>query len=111
MGRARLMRPNGGVDAEKSSGFVHQALIYESEREFLDHALPFVEDGISAGEPVLVAVQAANVEAMRAAIGPEAGARLLSAAEGDEDAAPARHKVARWGPGEPRGGRGAAGSG
>ena len=44
------------------NGFVHEALIYGSEQEFMDVAFPFVTEGISSDEPTLVAVQDRHVE-------------------------------------------------
>jgi anti-sigma regulatory factor (Ser/Thr protein kinase) len=86
-----------GVAASSRRGFVHQALIYESEREFLAGALPFVEEGIAAGEPVLVAAKAPNLEALRRALGPEApGVRLLSVDEWFENSARTRDKCESW---------------
>lgn len=43
------------TDAEQQ-GFVHSALLYQSQEEYLDFVLRFVKDGLSAGEPVLLAV-------------------------------------------------------
>jgi anti-sigma regulatory factor (Ser/Thr protein kinase) len=36
--------------------YLHDAAVYHSPEEFLAVALPFVEDGLAAGEPVLVAL-------------------------------------------------------
>jgi hypothetical protein len=32
-------------------GYFHEALLYNSEEEFLAAALPFLQDGVAAGEP------------------------------------------------------------
>lgn len=40
----------------------HDAAVYQSPEEFLAVALPFVEDGLAAGEPVLVALPPALAE-------------------------------------------------
>jgi anti-sigma regulatory factor (Ser/Thr protein kinase) len=37
-------------------GFVHSALLYHSQREYVDFVVGFVADGLTMGEPVLVAV-------------------------------------------------------
>jgi anti-sigma regulatory factor (Ser/Thr protein kinase) len=78
-------------------GFVHQALIYRSDREFMDVALPFVEQGISTGEPILVAVQERNVENLRSALGgsPQ-GLSLFSVEQWYETSAKTRDKFERW---------------
>ena len=34
----------------------HEALFYLGEGSFLDRTLPFIRDGVAAGEPVMVAV-------------------------------------------------------
>ena len=78
-------------------GFVHPALIYGSDDEFMDVALPFVEQGIAANEPVLVAVQSRNIENLRAALGGEpSGVTLLSVEEWYETSARTRDKFGRW---------------
>src|SRR4051812_38040295 len=54
--------------------FRHPALFYAGEQEYLDGTLPFVRDGLAAGEPVAVAVPGPNLELLRAALGPDAAA-------------------------------------
>lgn len=53
--------------------FLHQSCIYGSEAEFLAMAVPFVQDGLSRGEPVLVATTRPNQELLHDVIGREAG--------------------------------------
>jgi anti-sigma regulatory factor (Ser/Thr protein kinase) len=78
-------------------GFVHPALIYGSDEEFMEVALPFVQEGVVAEEPTLVAVQGRNVENLRAALGGEpAGVSLLSVEEWYESSARTRDKFGRW---------------
>ena len=90
------MRPNARETGD-SRRFVHQALIYESEEQFLAGAVPFVERGVAAGEPVLAAVQGANAEALRAAIGTDApGFSIVPAEDWYETSARTREKVASW---------------
>lgn len=43
------------------SSFQHEALFYGGEEEFLTGTLPFIEQGLKAGEPVLVAVSEAKI--------------------------------------------------
>jgi hypothetical protein len=43
------------MDTEQR-GFVHSALLYHSQREYVDSVVGFVADGLTMGEPVLVAV-------------------------------------------------------
>lgn len=61
----------GPGDAE-GAGFVHHACLYGSDAEFLAMAVPFVRDGLAAGEPVLAAVTPANIELLRGALGERA---------------------------------------
>jgi anti-sigma regulatory factor (Ser/Thr protein kinase) len=87
-------------DGEASSprnGFVHQALIYGSDQEFVDVALPFVEEGIGWGEPTLIAVQDRHVENLRDALGgrPD-GLTLLPVDDWYETSARTRQKFGRW---------------
>jgi anti-sigma regulatory factor (Ser/Thr protein kinase) len=78
-------------------GFVHQALIYGSDREFMDVAMSFVEEGLSADEVTLVAVQDRHVENLRAALGgaPE-GLTLHPVDDWYETSARTRAKFAGW---------------
>lgn len=90
------MHSAGGERSTPDGGFVHQALIYGSDQEFLDLARPFVEEGIASGEPTLVAVQGRNVENLREALGDSPGAILLSVDQWYESSARTRDKFRRW---------------
>lgn len=50
--------------------FVHEGLFYRDADEFVAGCLPFVEAGMAAGEPVLVAVPGPNLELLQQAVGP-----------------------------------------
>jgi anti-sigma regulatory factor (Ser/Thr protein kinase) len=52
------------TDAERR-GFVHSALFYHSQQEYLDFVSRFVVDGLAAGEPVLVAVPGDKLALLR----------------------------------------------
>ncbi|MFE7774926.1 anti-sigma factor RsbA family regulatory protein [Streptomyces sp. NPDC057445] len=52
--------------------FVHPALFYRDEEEYLAGTVPFVRDGLDAGEPVAVAVPGDNLKLVRAELGPSA---------------------------------------
>jgi anti-sigma regulatory factor (Ser/Thr protein kinase) len=81
----------------EADGFVHSALIYRSDREFMKVARPFVEEGSARSEPTLVAVQARNAENLRSALGGEPeGVTLLSVEQWYETSALTRDKFARW---------------
>jgi anti-sigma regulatory factor (Ser/Thr protein kinase) len=91
------MQKNNGEASAPDVAFVHSALIYASDEEFMEVALPFVEQGVTSGEPTLVAVQARNVENLRAALGGEpGGVTLLSTEEWYETSARTRDKFVRW---------------
>ncbi|MEU6394634.1 sensor histidine kinase [Streptomyces sp. NPDC046939] len=61
-----------------SASFDHPALFYRDEREYLTGTVAFVRDGLAAGDPVAVAVPAANLALIRAELGTQAGqVRLL----------------------------------
>jgi anti-sigma regulatory factor (Ser/Thr protein kinase) len=89
------MRSDVGLGT--GGGFRHQALLYDSDREFMEVALPFVEDGLSAGQPTLVAVQDRHVENLRAALGgtPDR-VTLYPVEEWYETSARTRQKFATW---------------
>jgi anti-sigma regulatory factor (Ser/Thr protein kinase) len=59
-----------------TGGFVHPALLYRDAEEYLAGTLPFIRDGLAAGEPVAVAVPTANLRLLREALGGDA-ARVL----------------------------------
>jgi anti-sigma regulatory factor (Ser/Thr protein kinase) len=52
-----------------SHGFEHSALLYESEREYLDALVRFIEEGLSQRQPVMVAVPGTKLAALRGALG------------------------------------------
>jgi hypothetical protein len=54
---------------DRRPGFVHQAAIYGSDDQFLATAVPFIRDGLAAGEPVLAVTTSANLELLRGALG------------------------------------------
>ncbi|MET7689092.1 sensor histidine kinase [Streptomyces sp. NPDC005483] len=49
--------------------FVHPALFYRGEEEYLHGTVPFVRDGLRAGEPVAVAVPGPNLDILKSALG------------------------------------------
>jgi anti-sigma regulatory factor (Ser/Thr protein kinase) len=61
------------TDAEPSS-FVHAALFYRCEAEYLDTVVPFITDGVAMDYPVLVAVPADKLALLDAALGDAAAA-------------------------------------
>ncbi len=67
----------------------HTALLYAGEDGFLEGVLPFVQDGIRAGEPVLAAVSARKIALLRAGLD-GAAEHVRFADMGDVGANPAR---------------------
>src|SRR5690349_5785191 len=96
-GTGKSMDAANGEASGPVRGFAHSALIYGSDEEFMDVAMPFVEEGPEAGEPTLMAVQGRHLEHLRAALGgtPE-GLTLHDAEEWYETSARTRDTVARW---------------
>jgi anti-sigma regulatory factor (Ser/Thr protein kinase) len=83
--------------SDPNNGFVHQALIYGSDQEFMEVARPFVEEGLSTGQPTLVAVQDRHLENLRAAMrGVPEGLTLQAVDEWYETSARTREKFLRW---------------
>lgn len=52
--------------------FVHPALFYRDQDSYLTGTVPFITDGLAAGEPVAVAVPAARLRLLRGALGADA---------------------------------------
>ena len=64
-----------GTSGDES--FVHPALFYRGDAEYLAGTVPFVRDGLEADEPVAVAVPGRNLELLRAEFGADAERVLL----------------------------------
>lgn len=58
-------------------GFQHQALIYEGVDEYLAGTMPFVHEGLMAGEPILIAVAEDKGELIADELGLDAGRVLF----------------------------------
>ncbi|NUP03310.1 MAG: sensor histidine kinase [Nonomuraea sp.] len=52
--------------------FVHPALFYRGDRQYVDATTAFLREGLAAGEPVAVAVPAANLAKIEAGLGADA---------------------------------------
>jgi hypothetical protein len=52
--------------------FVHQACRYGSDEEFVSVAVPFIRDGLAAGEAVLATTSAANLDLLDQSLGDDA---------------------------------------
>ncbi|MGB6209748.1 anti-sigma factor RsbA family regulatory protein [Mycobacterium sp.] len=60
------------------SGFDHAALLYHSEREYVDWLAPFISEGLDRAQPVLVAVPGDKLASLRSALG-DAAAQVTMA--------------------------------
>ncbi|MQA88371.1 MAG: sensor histidine kinase [Streptosporangiales bacterium] len=74
MPRLRWLLPSSGKgdeggDRGRRGGFVHSVLFYGGPEEYLAGVVPFIGDGLSAGEPVAVAVPAPNLRLLGAELG------------------------------------------
>ncbi|WP_328498503.1 sensor histidine kinase [Streptomyces sp. NBC_00414] len=52
-----------------TESFVHPALFYRGDEEYVDGTVPFIRDGLAAGEPVAVAVPGPKLDVLRSALG------------------------------------------
>jgi anti-sigma regulatory factor (Ser/Thr protein kinase) len=62
----------GTTSEAPTRGFEHPALFYRGAEEYAAAIVAFVEAGLAAGEPVLVAVPGSNLALLRDALGPVA---------------------------------------
>ncbi|MFF1703197.1 anti-sigma factor RsbA family regulatory protein [Streptomyces sp. NPDC058251] len=56
----------------RAEPFVHPALFYRGDREYVEGTARFVSDGVAAGEPVAVAVPPSRLELIKAELGSRA---------------------------------------
>lgn len=62
------------IAEETARGFRHEALLYAGADDFLQGTTSFIREGVAAGEPVLVVVDAAKIDRLRGALGADADA-------------------------------------
>jgi anti-sigma regulatory factor (Ser/Thr protein kinase) len=74
--------------------FRHSALLYAGDDEFLEGTVPFIREGLEAGEPVLVMVPGRKVELLRDALGVDA--REVSFADMTDVGANPGHIIPEW---------------
>ncbi len=66
------------VGSRSADEFVHPAFFYRGTAEYLKGTVPFIRDGLAAGEPVAVAVPGPNLRLILTELGSDAGrVRLL----------------------------------
>jgi anti-sigma regulatory factor (Ser/Thr protein kinase) len=56
----------------EQDGFRHEAFVYAGLDELVGGVVPFVGEGVAAGEPAMVAAGAAKIDALREALGADA---------------------------------------
>jgi anti-sigma regulatory factor (Ser/Thr protein kinase) len=67
---------------EPAEPFVHPALFYRDDDEYLSGTVPFIHEGLTAGEPVAVSVPGERLALLRDALGSDADSvRLLDMRE------------------------------
>lgn len=59
-------------------GYFHELALYGSDSELLDVTIPFIEDGLAAGEPTLVGLGERNTALVRAALADSAPVTFLA---------------------------------
>jgi anti-sigma regulatory factor (Ser/Thr protein kinase) len=64
--------PDNRVGHADRVGFRHEAWPYSGDAEFVECAAAFVDDGVRAGEAVVVVVSGTKIEQLRAAVGGDA---------------------------------------
>lgn len=72
MSEDEIMQSAGTLPAPPA-GFAHEALMYAGLTDFLRQTVPFLTEGLDAGEPALVALPQVRVDALRKALGQRAG--------------------------------------
>ena len=60
-----------GHQVRPHTTYRHEAFLYESEEEFLTGTVPFILDGVAAGQPVMVALVPERLQLLRTAVGAE----------------------------------------
>ncbi|MFJ5986731.1 anti-sigma factor RsbA family regulatory protein [Lentzea sp. NPDC092896] len=63
------------------TGFFHETAFYGSDDDFLAHAVPFLENGLRAGEPSIVACAEQNTALLRGALGRDAAVTYMPGAD------------------------------
>jgi len=61
-----------GPVPEARAGFWHEALLYDGDLDFVERVGAFVDDGVRAGEPVLVVATGSKLHQLREQIGSDA---------------------------------------
>jgi anti-sigma regulatory factor (Ser/Thr protein kinase) len=67
--------------AAGATGYFHEAAFYGSDDELLALVVPFLQEGVDAGEPVVVTFADRNAALVRAVFGPDDGITFLPGAD------------------------------
>lgn len=55
------------------TGYQHEAFLYRNDGEFLTGTVPFIQDALALGQPIMVAVVKPRMQQLQAALGPHDG--------------------------------------
>jgi anti-sigma regulatory factor (Ser/Thr protein kinase) len=55
------------LDSEHGS-FIHEAFLYDNDQEFFDRTVPFIEDGVAAGDAILVVLDRGRIDSLRSMV-------------------------------------------
>jgi anti-sigma regulatory factor (Ser/Thr protein kinase) len=55
-------------------GYRHEAFLWQGDEQFLARTVPFVSEGVAAGQPVMAAMVPSRIELLRSALGDDASA-------------------------------------
>jgi MEDS: MEthanogen/methylotroph, DcmR Sensory domain len=59
------------TNTRQHSSYRHEAFLYRGDDDFLDGVVPFVRDGVAAGQPVMVAIRGTKTRPLKDALGPD----------------------------------------
>jgi anti-sigma regulatory factor (Ser/Thr protein kinase) len=51
--------------------FIHEAFFYNDDQEFFDRTVPFIDDGVAAGDAVLVVLDRRRIDSLRSMVSPD----------------------------------------
>jgi anti-sigma regulatory factor (Ser/Thr protein kinase) len=85
-----------GAAEQVGHGYRHEALLYAGEDEFMTGVLGFVREGMAEREPVLVVVAEPKLDALRRALGADAGDAPVVFADMDEVGANPARIIPAW---------------
>ena len=48
--------------------FIHEAFLYSNDQEFFDRTVPFINDGVAAGDAILVVLTRGRIDSLRSMV-------------------------------------------